>query len=864
MMTTGRTLNIGWKVSTLSTNMASVRYRALFPVLALEEQGFHGRVFSSANPLNLEGIDVLIIVKSFTPDDFVLALEAIARNIPVIVDLCDNIFVDGYMGSASDARPADIFLAIASNADAVVTTTTPLSEVIRKQLALDIPMHVIADGIESSELISRGERQLVAARRRELINMIRLATTHPAKLLSVVSRSRDRYVKWLRWLFDRCVILSRRRIRRGVKWLRSLAIRCARFSHRLIKRCIEYCHWRFWAWKGYRCHETLRDWRDQPAIQDPEPPVCAVPQSNPRFVRPPIQDAAFSVQVPALTTKYHDHDPFSAKRRRILWFGNHGAPHARFGMLDLLDIQAAIERIAAEFLVELVVVSNNLDKYREHILPLAIPSRYVKWSLESMVEELRAADVVVIPNSCDPFSLCKSANRTVLALSHGIPVVATHTPALEPLRCCTEVDDFYTGLHRYFTNAEHVRDHVDRGQKLIVELYGQSAIGSAWCAVLQEVVENAKRPTAKRDVDLIVALNLIQDLDLALPILRAAMRDGLALEVWCSLSLLVRSPRVKAALQSLGIVWRALPDRLDRLDLSNFFRDSKALLTVTETNLGPHRFTRRLTEFARRKGIATSTLQHGFENVGLTYSDDLHPIRKVNFASDHIYLWGPLQTLHPDVPQKTVRRCLPIGCPKLANPEPADLSALLPPGSIVVGIFENLHWHRYSDDYRAFFLDGVHWLVKAFPQITFLLKPHHAGLWLTSRYDGEAVDAPNLILVDPKDPQWEAYTSDQILGSLHAVITSPSTVALDAARYGLPTAVVAHTLKLSNYEPLSMIKVEADWLSFVDASVTQPATRRALADTGRRFANHVLLPGDGAEAIVLDLMQLIHRREAAA
>ena len=82
---------VGWKVASLSFSMASVRYRAMLPLLALEHDGFQCRVFSDAGSEQLLGLDLLVIVKSFSSDDFALAQQAVARGIPVVLDLCDNI-----------------------------------------------------------------------------------------------------------------------------------------------------------------------------------------------------------------------------------------------------------------------------------------------------------------------------------------------------------------------------------------------------------------------------------------------------------------------------------------------------------------------------------------------------------------------------------------------------------------------------------------------------------------------------------------------------------------------------------------------------------------------------------------------------
>lgn len=49
-----RSMNIGWKVSMLTSSVASVRYRALLPMLALESEQVRNRLFSSGLESNCD------------------------------------------------------------------------------------------------------------------------------------------------------------------------------------------------------------------------------------------------------------------------------------------------------------------------------------------------------------------------------------------------------------------------------------------------------------------------------------------------------------------------------------------------------------------------------------------------------------------------------------------------------------------------------------------------------------------------------------------------------------------------------------------------------------------------------------------
>lgn len=782
-------MNIGWKVSTLTLNVASVRYRALLPILALESEQVHNRLFSSGLESHLDGLDALVIVKSFTPDDLFLAQSAASKGIRVVFDLCDNIFVEAYGRVAGKVSPTQLFDVIAAKADAIVVTTEPLATIVRHRVP-HVPVTVIPDGVETFALLEAMDRLLREANAREKAQRVRILWRKARNLLVRLREEGAGLAVRLLW----------RVVNRGQRMLR-------KYLHRWILR-----------WPRNDASPAPR--KQQAATYAP--------------IRWPRDDAA-----PARAAGH---------AKTILWFGNHGAPHANFGMLDLLEIRDALETVASGFDVELVVISNHREKYEEYIRPLRIPSRYLDWSPQLLNQWLGKADVVVVPNTLDPFSVCKSANRSVLAVSQGVPVVATSTAALNPLAPYIHTGDTVAGLERYLRNREAGRRDAEAAFALAQDAFGQEAIAEAWQAVLAQP-RSAQR--AVTPAQCIVALNLIQDLDLAVPVLDAWADSGVSAQVWCSATLVRKSPRVLATLEKRRIDYRALPDELPTGSV--VFPDSaRCLLTVTETNLGPHRFTRKLTELALARDLTVATLQHGFENVGLTYEDAVHPIDRVTIKAQRIYTWGGPETLHPRLDASTRARCIPLGCTKPATTKPADLGQLLPKGRPVVGVFENLHWHRYDDTYRQAFLDAVTLLAEGFPEVTFLIKPHHAGVWLTHRYEGQRPAASNLVIADPQTPAWEHHTASALLGSMTAVITSPSTVALDAARQGLPVAVFAGGLCLPNYHPLPLLRAPSDWAAVVNAALDLEQ-RGTLESAAAAFVARVLVDGDGAKRIAADL-----------
>ncbi|EJM65087.1 hypothetical protein PMI30_03410 [Pseudomonas sp. GM50] len=789
----GRRLQVGWCVVSLSLDMASVRYRAILPLLALEDFGHTNQLFTSQKPVDVETLDALVIVKNFSIESYSLAQKARARGVPVIIDLCDNIFIDGY-GKKNKNKASDMFIAMSRHATAIVTTTEPLAEQIRGRVP-GVPVCIVPDGVASDSTNQRGSRRIVDALD---VKDIKLKTA-PSKQVNKLSAR----INVLRTSSFKGLIKAQ--IKRRKSWLK----------------------WRFWAKKAYKGYDASRTLATK-IVKD--------------TLRRAQDISVKKVQTMAVAPQ---------GRMRLLWFGNHGAAYAKFGMLDLLEIREALEMIALEFPVQLVVISNSFNKYEEFIKPMAIPSIYHEWSIERVEEYMSDACVVLIPNSRDAFSICKSANRTVHALTRGIPVVATGTPALLPLAGSIVVDDFVSGLRRYLSSKEAAVTDVALGLKLIDKHFSSPVIGALWQDVLFAAMDIQLAKDSAEHPELIVLLHLIQDLDLALPLMLEAKSRGIPLQVWSSITLLRKSPRVVKTMREHDIFLSPIAEATAN-DAPVFSDHTKVMLSIAETNLGPHRFTRKLTEHAKKAGIFTATLQHGFENVGLTYSDEIHVIEKINFAADRIYLWGPLDTLHPRVSKETKSKCLPIGLSKPISEKTADLSALITEDKCVIGIFENLHWHRYSDEYRKFFLDGVMALAQKFTTITFLIKPHHAGLWLTSKYEGDKPVAPNVLIADPQSPDWESYTASALLGRMKAVITTPSTVAMDAARLDLSVAVVAHELEIDSYKPLYEIRQSTDWADFV-AGVMQESVKAPQNSLSRDYVNRMIVGGNASSRIVDDL-----------
>ncbi|OWW02404.1 hypothetical protein ATY81_21800 [Rhizobium sp. R72] len=340
-----------------------------------------------------------------------------------------------------------------------------------------------------------------------------------------------------------------------------------------------------------------------------------------------------------------------------------------------------------------------------------------------------------------------------------------------------------------------------------------------WTGAVKRALLKAAETSLKGTprIKVLVLMDLIQDLDVILPIVERMQTDSrFALTVVITDWLDKISPRVSRELLARSLVPLVITkkDAIDgsEPDLSRI----SAVITACETNHPAHRVPHAVVRRANNRAIPTYTLQHGLENVGLTYFEP-YPDHDgpIEMASSTILTWGPVENLPSEASPTTLARCFAVGTPKAPQPSTVELP-LHPKIGPIVAVFENLHWERFTDTYREAFIRDLLDVAAARPATTFLLKPHHAGRYLVKNSHLLAHAPANIVLADPTVPPWEPYTASAIIGSVDAVITTPSTVALDAARAICPVAVAGYGIALPIYEPLPILTDACTWLNFID------------------------------------------------
>lgn len=375
--------NIVWKVADLKLRFASTRIRTLLPAMALARAGYRVTVTDTGvDDDSLTQADVVIINKSFGDADLALAEAAKRHGIPVIFDLCDNVFSPNY-GDRSGKEAART-RAILESCTAITTTGSELSEAIREHSGFNKQIAIVPDGEEP-------------------LNEIRALRTK----LSGADNGEG-----------------------------SLAYLSLRSRHQLTAE---------------------------------------------RHIEP---DGAIRSGFRTLFKK----DKWLKKElRTVLWFGAPGRQGDLNGIYSIRSVKDALEAVNRDIPLQLLVVSGSRQLFHACTDDFAIHRVYRPWSLMGMYDVFKNADVTIVPNPKDEFSIVKSANRTLFSLAQNTPVVADLVPSLEEFKGCTILDNWEDGLRVYLGDSDLVSKDLKTAQSVIAQHYSMDRIRDRWIKVLHSV-----------------------------------------------------------------------------------------------------------------------------------------------------------------------------------------------------------------------------------------------------------------------------------------------------------------------------------------------------------------------------------------
>lgn len=176
---------------------------------------------------------------------------------------------------------------------------------------------------------------------------------------------------------------------------------------------------------------------------------------------------------------------------RLIWFGNHGSGNAAGGMSDLNHLQDILKHCHQNYPISLTVISNNRDKYQRTTLSWSIPTYYLDWNLSTFSRALKLHDVAVIPVTRNPFTLCKTNNRILTALLHGLGVIADSIPSYQSLAECVELDNWEEGIIKLTEDKIYKDKSVAAGVQKIHHEWSIDHIANQWLTALDSINEAA-------------------------------------------------------------------------------------------------------------------------------------------------------------------------------------------------------------------------------------------------------------------------------------------------------------------------------------------------------------------------------------
>lgn len=364
--------------------------------------------------------------------------------------------------------------------------------------------------------------------------------------------------------------------------------------------------------------------------------------------------------------------------------------------------------------------------------------------------------------------------------------------------------------------------------------------------------------TRKKDFPLRIVLLISRPFDIELLISlyeKAKQQKNLEVSFWMLKKCDKRFPHVLSLLTEKNIAIDQLISFERPLQLLNSLFRTDVFLSTVESTAAPHKLPYIITKIANVMGVSTYTLQHGFENIGLNYCDDIHG-PDVKFAAKTIFTWGQPTEFPAWVNKETVEKSIAVGCPKklviLKNNPPVNTEE-----RPIIGVFDNLFWHRYDEKYRSTFLKHLKDISEQRKDFRFILKSHPNDV--RKRSKELAAILHNLENVEVVDLLGEEanLTTPWLLTRAVGVITTPSTIALDAALANVPVAVSRYGLDLTYYSPLHLLDEFEDWQHYLDR-LTKKSENIILKQNGEQFLSRVLVTGDPVSKI-LSVMTRHHR-----
>lgn len=386
-------------------------------------------------------------------------------------------------------------------------------------------------------------------------------------------------------------------------------------------------------------------------------------------------------------------------------------------------------------------------------------------------------------------------------------------------------------------------------KKILTSVYARLLTTLALCYRLARAISK----TGKEEAPLCIVLLISRPIDIELLISlyeKAKHRKDILVTFWMLKKCDKRFPDVLPMLKEKRVIVDQLVGFARPLKILRKLMQADLFLSTVESTAAPHKLPYIMTKMANAMGVWTYTLQHGFENIGLNYCDDIHG-PDVTFAARTILTWGQTEELPAWVDKETLVKSIAVGCPKkLAIME--NTPSLMAGERPIIAVFDNLCWHRYDEKYRSTFLKHLKDISEQRKDFRFILRSHPKDVRKRSKKSSGILHRLKNVEVVDLIGEEENLTTPWLLSRAVGIITTPSTIALDGALANVPVAVSRYGLDLTYYTPLCLLDEFGDWQRYVD-HLTEKSKNNKLKQNGKQFLSRVLVSGDPASKI-LDIM----------
>ncbi len=147
-----------FRIAKRDLQLASVRYRGLMPACVLRQLGWQVVLSAGDDPVP-ESVDMVVAVKPLTARESDWAINACASGLPVVADLCDNIFVDDYADLSGAI--AERFCKLASKVVAITVPTESLQRIVLNATKLPASRVLVVPDIAETPLLLSRQRKLL-------------------------------------------------------------------------------------------------------------------------------------------------------------------------------------------------------------------------------------------------------------------------------------------------------------------------------------------------------------------------------------------------------------------------------------------------------------------------------------------------------------------------------------------------------------------------------------------------------------------------------------------------------------------------------------------------------------------------------